>query len=167
MMNQARLELLNTLEELSGLYPEMRLGQWVANLAPNALCSTAEAIWDVEDEELSAAAREAVQNFRDMRPERAARWQQESEGPSTLVSPPRRELLDVIRDLSACRDWRFGQLIANLATAARLPTVRHGFPEAVWDVEDEEMLPAARSLLEYFRTTRPERFAEPMATTAD
>lgn len=153
MMSQAKTDLLNALQELSALGPDMRLGQWIANLAPSALGATAEAIWDVEDEELLAAAQQPLGYFRATRQE-------------SPISPTRRELMQVIRELSACCDWRLGQLIANLATAARLPYVRHGFPEAVYDAEDEEMLPAARNLLEYFRTTRPERFAEHMAVAS-
>ncbi len=37
-------------------------------------------------------------------------------------------------------DVRFGQLIANLSVIARGPT-----PEAVWDMEDDELLEAVRS----------------------
>lgn len=39
--------------------------------------------------------------------------------------------------------WRYGQLIANVATWARGPA-----PEAVWDVTDEELLKAAEAHLE-------------------
>ncbi len=35
---------------------------------------------------------------------------------------------------------RFGQLVANLAVIARGP-----FPEAVWDMEDDELLMAVKS----------------------
>ena len=35
-------------------------------------------------------------------------------------------------------DWRFGQLVANVAYWAKGPT-----NEAVWDVEDEEFIKAA------------------------
>jgi hypothetical protein len=38
-------------------------------------------------------------------------------------------------------DWRLGQLVANLALAA-------GRDGAIWDVEDEELLAAARRLIE-------------------
>jgi hypothetical protein len=38
---------------------------------------------------------------------------------------------------------RFGQLIANLAVIARGPT-----PEAVWDMEDDELLEAVKSHIE-------------------
>jgi hypothetical protein len=56
----------------------------------------------------------------------------------------REELLQVLAELSAVfPDWRFGQLVANVATAARGPQV-----EALWDSEDEELLAAARRLLE-------------------
>ena len=54
------------------------------------------------------------------------------------------ELLQVLAELSAVfPDWRFGQLVANVAAAARGPQV-----EAIWDSEDEELLAAARRLLE-------------------
>jgi hypothetical protein len=44
-------------------------------------------------------------------------------------------------------DWRFGQMIANLATAARGPQV-----ESIWDCEDDELLAAARRLIEQNRS---------------
>lgn len=54
---------------------------------------------------------------------------------------------DVLRALAElvehCPEIRFGQLIANLAVIARGPT-----PEAVWDMEDDELLAAAKSHLE-------------------
>ncbi len=53
---------------------------------------------------------------------------------------------DILRALSElveqCPDVRLGQLIANLAVIARGPTA-----EAVWDMEDDELLAAARSHL--------------------
>ena len=59
----------------------------------------------------------------------------------------RDDLLTVLRGLSEeTPDLRFGQLIANLATLAKGATA-----EAVWDAEDEEMLDAARRLLEHYR----------------
>jgi hypothetical protein len=64
-----------------------------------------------------------------------------------MTNETRRELLRVLDELSAqCPDVRFGQLLANLATLAKGPTV-----EAIWDVEDEELLQAARRQLEIFR----------------
>jgi hypothetical protein len=56
----------------------------------------------------------------------------------------RAELLEALAELTALfPDWRFGQLVANVATAARGPDI-----EAIWDSEDEELLAAARSLIE-------------------
>jgi len=56
----------------------------------------------------------------------------------------REELLDVVAELSELfPDWRFGQLVANIATAARGPQI-----ESIWDSEDDELLAAARRLLE-------------------
>ena len=51
---------------------------------------------------------------------------------------------DILRALSELvehtPDLRFGQLIANLSVIARGPS-----PEAVWDMEDDELLEAVRS----------------------
>jgi hypothetical protein len=55
----------------------------------------------------------------------------------------RLELLGVLTQLSRIRpEWRLGQTMANLAmTAGRLD------PGGVWDLEDEEALAAAKTLL--------------------
>jgi hypothetical protein len=56
----------------------------------------------------------------------------------------REELLEVLGELGDLfPDWRFGQLVANLATAARGPQV-----EGIWETEDDELLAAARRLIE-------------------
>ena len=56
------------------------------------------------------------------------------------------ELLGVLSELRVLfPDWRLGQLVANLALAA-------GREGAVWEVEDEELLAAARRLIERNRT---------------
>jgi len=53
----------------------------------------------------------------------------------------RRQLLAVLNDLGEYTpDVRFGQLLANLSYMAKGFTV-----EAIWDVEDEELLEAAKS----------------------
>lgn len=52
------------------------------------------------------------------------------------------ELIGALSELRALfPDWRFGQLVANLVMAA-------GREGAVWEVEDEELLAAARRLIE-------------------
>ena len=62
------------------------------------------------------------------------------------MTPERRDLLNALAELSeACPAMRLGQLLANLATLARGPTV-----EAIWDTEDQEMPAAARRQLEVF-----------------
>jgi hypothetical protein len=54
------------------------------------------------------------------------------------------EILRVLSELvEHTPDVRFGQLIANLSCIAREPT-----PEAVWDMEDDELLAATKSHLE-------------------
>ena len=55
----------------------------------------------------------------------------------------RRQLLQVLGDLGEYTpDVRFGQLLANLSYMAKSFTA-----EAIWDVEDEELLEAAESHL--------------------
>ena len=64
-----------------------------------------------------------------------------------MTNETRRELLQVLGELSEqCPEVRLGQLIANPGTLAKGLTV-----EAIWDVEGEELLEAARQQLEVFR----------------
>ena len=60
-----------------------------------------------------------------------------------MIDPVRSEVLRVLGELSeTCPEYRFGQMIANLAMLAR------GDAEgALWDLEDEELLTAARKHL--------------------
>jgi len=52
------------------------------------------------------------------------------------------ELVEALAELRILfPEWRVGQMIANLALAA-------GRDGAIWDVEDEELLIAARRLIE-------------------
>lgn len=65
----------------------------------------------------------------------------------------RGNLLAALAKLSRLRpEWRLGQTLANLAmTAGRLDA------GGVWDLEDEEALRAANSLIEEYSATHPER----------
>jgi hypothetical protein len=57
------------------------------------------------------------------------------------MSPIRKQLLDRIAEMTdRYPEWRFGQLVANLAAWACQPTELHD--TGVWDVEDEELLTA-------------------------
>ena len=68
-----------------------------------------------------------------------------------MKTPVRQELLTVLSELStACPEMRFGQLIANLSTLAKGLSA-----EGLWDIEDEELLAAAREQLAYFAERRP------------
>lgn len=71
MTNAARTEFLAVLAELSVLCPEMRFGQLIANLSTIAKGPSAAALWDAEDADLLAAARQQLQYFREHRPARA------------------------------------------------------------------------------------------------
>ncbi len=61
-----------------------------------------------------------------------------------MTGSTRKDVLQVLEELSeACPEYRFGQMIANLAMLAK------GDAEgAVWDLEDAELLAAARKHLE-------------------
>ncbi len=55
-----------------------------------------------------------------------------------MTDSPRTELLNTLARLSvAIPEWRLGQMIANLAVIARSTA-----SEAIWDVEDQELLAA-------------------------
>ena len=54
----ARVQILDVLAELSEVEPNLRFGQLVANLSYLAREWTNSAIWDVEDDEFLATARE-------------------------------------------------------------------------------------------------------------
>lgn len=64
-----------------------------------------------------------------------------------MINATRQEILSVIEDLStASPEVRIGQLVANLSYLARGPSA-----ESIWDMEDEELLTAARKHLENLR----------------
>ena len=67
-----------------------------------------------------------------------------------MNSAVRRDLLRVFAELSeVCPEVRLGQLVANLSYLAR------GLSnESIWDMEDEELLEAARKHLQEWRARR-------------
>lgn len=67
MTSTSRTELLAVLAELSDICPEMRFGQLIANLATLARGLGIEAIWDADDEEMLAAAKEQLAVFQETR----------------------------------------------------------------------------------------------------
>jgi hypothetical protein len=64
MNDSTTQELLGVLAELHTLFPDWRTGQMVANLVTAAGGTDAGAIWDVEDEQLLAAARRLIERNR-------------------------------------------------------------------------------------------------------
>jgi hypothetical protein len=57
-------ELIEAITELRALFPDWRMGQLVAILVTAAGGTDAAAIWDVEDEQLLAAARRLIESNR-------------------------------------------------------------------------------------------------------
>ena len=69
----------------------------------------------------------------------------------------RLDLIDALSKLSRLRpDWRLGQTIANLAV-----TAGNMDPGGVWDLEDEDALAAARTLIEQCSSASPVAAASP------
>jgi hypothetical protein len=59
------------------------------------------------------------------------------------MTTTRQELLDALAELSErYPEWRFGQMVANVAFWASGPTA-----QAIWDVNDERMLQAIKTHL--------------------
>jgi hypothetical protein len=75
----------------------------------------------------------------------------------------RLSLLAALAELSRIRpQWRLGQTIANLAmTAGRLDS------SGVWDLEDEDALAAAKTLIEQHSETEPGTSEEAVAPGRD
>ena len=67
MIDPVRQEVLEVLAELSVAVPEVRLGQLIANLSYLARGLSSESIWHMEDDELLAAAREHLEQWRSHR----------------------------------------------------------------------------------------------------
>lgn len=57
MIDSTRREILQALERLSELAPDVRFGQLIANLSYLAIGPTNEAVWEMEDEQLLEAIR--------------------------------------------------------------------------------------------------------------
>ena len=72
-VEQTRSDLLAALAELSGIYPEWRLGQTVANLATTAGRLDSGAVWDLEDDEALAAAKTLIEQHMASREPTASR----------------------------------------------------------------------------------------------
>ena len=65
---------------------------------------------------------------------------------ATTNSKLKQEILHTLSELvDQCPEVRLGQLIVNLSYIARGP-----LPEAVWDMEDDELLAATKAHLEDF-----------------
>jgi hypothetical protein len=63
--------LMNALSELRSLFPDWRMGQLVANVVTAAGGTDAGALWDMEDEQLLAAAHRLIERNRGRAPSRA------------------------------------------------------------------------------------------------
>jgi len=59
------------------------------------------------------------------------------------MNPTRERLLQALAEMSQLHpEWRFGQMIANLAFLARQATTQQKAAEDIWDIEDDELVAA-------------------------
>ena len=78
-----------------------------------------------------------------------------------MINANRRELLNLIEELSAaCPEYRFGQLVLNLAFLAREDGDR-----LAWDLEDAEFIEAARKHLADWYSSHAEFDNVPRSST--
>ena len=76
-----------------------------------------------------------------------------------MSKPDDHELFEVLKAMRACYpEWRFGQLVCNVATWARGAQT-----SSVWDVEDRELIQAAREHLRSREAQNDSCGAEPDA----
>lgn len=61
-MTTERQEILEIWSELSELYPDVRMGQWLTSFASAVKGSQVEAIYDAEDEDLLPVMRQFLAN---------------------------------------------------------------------------------------------------------
>ena len=67
-----------------------------------------------------------------------------------MIDPVRQQILEVLAEISeVAPEVRLGQLVVNLSYLARGLS-----SEAIWNMEDDELLKAARSHLEQWRSRR-------------
>ena len=61
-MEPVRRELLDALAKLSELYPQVRLGQFIANFTSSSEGPYRDSVYDIEDEELLESVRRILQH---------------------------------------------------------------------------------------------------------
>ncbi|MBO0698868.1 MAG: hypothetical protein J2P46_10770 [Zavarzinella sp.] len=78
-----------------------------------------------------------------------------------MITPERRDILRLLEPLSELStDMRFGQLICNLVTLAGGRTA-----EAIWDIEDDQLLAAIHKFTDDLTRFHADRAAEAAAPT--
>ena len=65
MISNERVEVPRLLSNLCELTPDVRFGQLIANLSYLAIGPTAEAIWEMEDDQLIKAIKQLTANLSD------------------------------------------------------------------------------------------------------
>jgi hypothetical protein len=122
---------METLADLSHLYPEMRFGQLVEMVALLSSEDSPRGAVDTDDDRLLEAAKDHL---------RVRREQLEGEDgpmPDRPLPESRAELLNLLRQEGHRRDRFFGRLVGRLAASSGV---------GLYDAEDEQLVAAARRL---------------------
>jgi hypothetical protein len=131
-MNSEEFDALRIpLEDLSQLYPDLRLGQLIEMAALLTNDAVPVGVAEIEDDRLRDAAEAHV---------RERRRRLGIEGvPAPIHQGPRAELLDALgRAYQDQGERRFGRFVERLAAATGA---------GLYDVEDEQLIAAARGLV--------------------
>jgi hypothetical protein len=149
-MSHTQQRLLASLAEFMELFPSFRVGQAICNLTdrvkyPESQAKAAEMVWDIEDQELFAS-------IEDWAEKRRAQLKERGDPPVSLADnrgedasqkETRQKLLNALAEMSELHpEWRLGQMIANLTSWAKEPHSPEKQAEALWDIEDDELLDA-------------------------
>jgi hypothetical protein len=133
MSQETKSSLRNVLSELCALYPSMRFGQLIEMVALLSGEEEPRDASEIEDNTLLDVAANHIRNRRGQL--------QIEDGSEQNESPPgsRAELLETLwRARERRGDPDFGKLLESLATSAG---------SSLYDVEDEELIAAARGLV--------------------
>jgi hypothetical protein len=144
MTTPIRRDLFRLLAHLCEVFPSMRFGQLVSNLA-GFVEMTPEAVWTIEDQPLLAMAEELLKG----QVERL-----DLGGPPPLTDQIRLDLIAAIQEYGErFPDVPTGRLIADLVALFKEPTSVQDWAGTIWDVEDQDLLDTVRTRLAHRSTS--------------
>ena len=143
MDKSTRLTLIEVMAQLSEIFPEMRFGQLVCNLA-SLVDTSPEAVWTVRDDSLLVEARAFLDRQVDRLDinvpttlSRAVTAGPSLDGPRlTAAEDGRRAILTTLLNFDSSEP--IGKLVANLFALGKAPTSATDWSATIWETEDDE-----------------------------